>query len=40
MNKFWPGPLTIVFPKADCVPKEITGGFDTVAVRFPSHKIA
>lgn len=40
MDKFWPGPLTLVFPKADCVPKEITGGFDTVAVRFPSHKIA
>lgn len=40
MNKFWPGPLTIIFPKAECVPKEITGGFDTVAVRFPSHKIA
>ena len=24
MNKFWQGPLTIIFPKAECVPKEIT----------------
>lgn len=40
MEAFWPGPLTIIFPKADCVPKEITGGFETVAVRFPSNQIA
>lgn len=40
MEKFWPGPITLVFPKAECVPKEITGGFDTVAVRFPSNEIA
>ncbi len=37
---FWPGPLTMILPKADCVPYETTGGLDTVAVRFPSHKIA
>lgn len=40
MDKFWPGPITLIFPKADCVSKKITGGFDTVAVRFPSHKVA
>ena len=40
MEKFWPGPLTLIFPKADIVPYEITGGLETVAVRFPSHKIA
>ena len=40
MEKFWPGPITLVFPQAECVPKEITGGFDTVAVRFPSNEIA
>ena len=39
-NAFWPGPLTMIFPKADCVPKETTGGLDTVAVRFPSHPVA
>ena len=37
---FWPGPLTMILPKADIVPKETTGGLDTVAVRMPSHKIA
>ncbi len=39
-DAFWPGPLTMVLPKADCVPKETTGGLDTVAVRMPSHKVA
>ena len=39
-NKFWPGPLTMVFNKKDCVPLETTGGLDTVAVRMPSNKIA
>lgn len=37
---FWPGPLTMILPKADAVPKETTGGLSTVAVRFPSHKTA
>ena len=37
---FWPGPLTLILPKADAVPKETTGGLDTVAVRFPSHPVA
>ncbi len=34
---FWPGPLTMVFEKAACVPYETTGGLDTVAVRMPEH---
>ncbi|MBQ7718480.1 MAG: threonylcarbamoyl-AMP synthase [Clostridia bacterium] len=37
---FWGGPLTIILPKSDCVPYEVTAGLDTVAVRFPSHPIA
>lgn len=37
---FWPGPLTMILPKSDLVPRETTGGLDTVAVRFPSHPIA
>ncbi len=37
---FWPGPLTMIFPKAEVVPYETTGGLDTVAVRMPSHKVA
>ncbi len=39
-DKFWPGPLTMIMKKADCIPKETTGGLDTVAVRMPSHPIA
>ena len=39
-EKFWPGPLTMILPKADIVPRETTGGLDSVAVRFPSDPIA
>lgn len=39
-KRFWPGPLTMIFKKNDVVPKETTGGLDTVAVRMPSNKIA
>ena len=34
-DAFWPGPLTMVLPKRPEVPKETTGGLDTVAVRMP-----
>lgn len=37
---FWPGPMTMIFNKSSLVPYETTGGLDTVAVRFPSNKIA
>ncbi len=37
---FWPGPLTIILPKRDCVPFETTGGLRTVAIRMPSHPAA
>ena len=37
---FWPGPLTIVLPAKDCVPKRTTGGLATVAVRCPDHDTA
>ncbi|HIV17092.1 MAG TPA: threonylcarbamoyl-AMP synthase [Candidatus Alectryocaccobium stercorigallinarum] len=39
-EKYWPGPLTMIFKKSDIVPMEVTGGLDTVAVRFPSHEVA
>lgn len=39
-DAFWPGPLTMIFHKADIVPYETTGGLDTVAVRMPSHEVA
>ncbi len=37
---FWPGPLTMVFPKADIIPYATSGGLDTVAVRMPSSPVA
>lgn len=37
METFWPGPLTIVFPKRDCIPAETSGGLSTVAIRSPAH---
>ena len=40
IEKFWPGPLTIVFKKKPIVPDVITGGLDTVAIRMPSDGIA
>lgn len=40
IDKFWPGPLTIIFPKKECVPFRTTGGLDTVAVRCPSNPVA
>lgn len=39
-DAFWPGPLTMIFEKTDRVPKETTGGLDTVAVRMPAHAAA
>ena len=38
--RFWPGPLTMILPKKDCVPDEVSAGLSTVAVRMPSHPAA
>lgn len=40
MDKFWPGPMTLVFKKKPAVPYGTTGGLETVAVRYPSHPVA
>ncbi|WP_058486027.1 L-threonylcarbamoyladenylate synthase [Defluviitalea phaphyphila] len=40
MNAFWPGPLTLIFPKSKKVPYVITAGLSSVAIRFPENKIA
>ena len=40
MDTFWPGPLTMIFNKADEVPYEVTAGLETVAIRMPSDKTA
>mmetsp|Transcript_20158 Transcript_20158/g.77172 ORF Transcript_20158/g.77172 Transcript_20158/m.77172 type:complete len:377 (-) Transcript_20158:40-1170(-) len=39
-EKFWPGPLTILFRKSERVPTIVTAGLDTVAVRMPAHPVA
>lgn len=39
-REFWPGPLTMIFKKSDIVPKETSGGLNTVAIRFPENKVA
>ncbi len=38
--EFWPGPLTLVFPRHPAIPDLVTGGLDTVAVRMPRHPVA
>lgn len=40
MEAFWPGPLTIVLKKKACIPKEVSGGLDTVGIRMPKSEIA
>ncbi|MGE5579827.1 MAG: L-threonylcarbamoyladenylate synthase [Bacillota bacterium] len=40
METFWPGPLTLIFPKSDLVPPVVTAGLGTVAVRMPDHPVA
>lgn len=39
-RRFWPGPLTMVLPKANCIPDTVSGGLPTVAVRMPAHPAA
>lgn len=40
MDRFWPGPLTLVLPKSAAVPDLATSGLPTVAVRMPAHPVA
>ena len=40
MQKFWPGPLTLIFKKKEKVLDVITAGLDTVAIRMPDHPLA
>ena len=40
MDKFWPGPMTLIFRKKPQVPYGTTGGLETVAVRYPEHPVA
>ncbi|MBZ2174935.1 threonylcarbamoyl-AMP synthase [Schnuerera sp. xch1] len=40
MEKYWPGPLTMLFQRSDAIPDIITAGLDTVAIRMPNNSIA
>ncbi len=40
IESFWPGPLTLIFPKKDEVSTIVSAGLDTIAVRMPSHPVA
>lgn len=39
-RRFWPGPLTLVLPRAAHIPTEVTGGQETIALRVPAHPVA
>lgn len=39
-RRWWPGPLTLVLPKAPQIPVEVTAGLATVALRVPAHPVA
>jgi len=39
-ERFWPGPLTLVLARPDTIPRIVTSGLDTVAVRVPDHPVA
>jgi len=39
VGRFWPGPLTILFPKTDLVPDIVTAGSQNVAIRMPNHVV-
>ncbi len=40
IDAFWPGPLTLILPRASNVPAAVTGGQDSVGLRCPSHPVA
>jgi L-threonylcarbamoyladenylate synthase len=40
VEKYWPGPLSIVLEKQEFIPKTVTAGLDSVAVRMPDNRVA
>lgn len=40
VERFWPGPLSVVLPKKPCIPDIVTAGLNSVAIRCPAHPIA
>lgn len=39
-ERFWPGPLTVIFQKSERLPSEVTAGRNTAAVRMPKNAVA
>lgn len=39
-ERFWPGPLTLLVPRAESIPEIVTAGLPSMAVRIPDHPIA
>lgn len=40
IDAFWPGPLTLIFKRADAIPDAVSGGQDSIGLRCPSHPVA
>ncbi|MEM3577861.1 MAG: L-threonylcarbamoyladenylate synthase [Candidatus Bathyarchaeia archaeon] len=40
MERFWPGPLTLIFKRSEIVPSVTVAGLDTIAIRMPRHNVA
>jgi L-threonylcarbamoyladenylate synthase len=40
IQRFWPGPLTLIFKRSRAIPSVTVAGLDTVAIRMPKHKVA
>ena len=40
MNAFWPGPLTLILPRAAHIPDQVSGGQHSIGLRCPSHPVA
>lgn len=40
LDRFAPGPVSVIVPRSRAVPDRVTAGLDTVAVRFPGHAVA
>lgn len=40
VQAFWPGPLTLILPKAEHIPSAVSGGQDSIGLRCPSHPVA
>src|SRR5690606_20195268 len=40
IERFWPGPLTLILPRASHIPNQVSGGQDSIGLRCPSHPVA